>query len=73
MNRKPAYSAVTRPHEVVCISVRESRPNQITEGETYILDLDSFYLDSDGDAYGNIYTQNMIPVGNMMLRHFASV
>lgn len=73
MNHKPAYSVVTRPHEVVCISTRDSRPNQITEGETYILDLDSFYLDNDGDAYGNIYTRNMIPVGNMMLRHFASV
>ena len=73
MNPKSVDSFAAHPHEVVCISTRDSRPNQITEGETYILDLDSFYLDNDGDAYGNIYTSNMIPVGNMMLRHFASV
>lgn len=55
---------------VVCISIRESIPDQIKINEEYIIDRLSIYLDSDGDAYGIVYNSSMKRIGNMKLSHF---
>lgn len=55
---------------VVCISVRESIPDQIKIDEEYIIDRLSVYLDMDGDSYGMVYDLSMNRIGNMKLSHF---
>lgn len=59
-------------HNVKCISERTSLPKQIKKGDDYVLDLRSVHMDSDGDAYGMIYTKYGEKIGNMMLKHFCS-
>lgn len=59
--------------EVWCISVRDDVPNMITPGDPYLIDRSSIWLDSDGDAYGDVYEQTGRRVGQMRLSHFSSV
>jgi len=55
---------------VICISIRESIPDQIKIDKEYIVDRLSIYLDMDGDAYGMVYDSSMKRIGNMKLSHF---
>ena len=55
---------------VVCISVRESIPDQIKIDGEYIIDRLSIYLYMDGDSYGIVYDSSMNRIGNMKLSHF---
>lgn len=65
--RKPKI--IQRVH---CISERFNFPKAPKLYQDYILDLESVYMDSDGDAYGHIYTLDMDFVGNMLLKHFST-
>lgn len=55
---------------VICISIRESIPDQLKINDEYIIDRLSIYLDIDGDAYGMVYNSSMKRIGNMKLSHF---
>ena len=56
--------------EVVCVSIREYRPDQIEEGKEYLIDIDTLHSDYDGDWYVMTYTKDKTPVGNMKITHF---
>lgn len=58
---------------VRCISIRESNPTQIVEGQRYIVDCLTIWTDADGDAYGVVYDSNGIKLGQMLLKHFCSL
>lgn len=58
---------------VICISVREKRPEQIKIGYPYLIDKTSIWLDVEGDAYGDVYDTQRNRVGHMLLSHFKSV
>ena len=58
---------------VSCISVRNSLENQVSVGNSYILDRSTIWIDSDGDVYGVIYTPDMKRVGQMLLKHFKTI
>ena len=64
--------------EVECISTRgiASFKDPVI-GIHYYLNLTSIYLDSDGDAYGMIFTQNngeiIYSLGYKLLKHFKTV
>ena len=55
---------------VVCITIRESRPDQIKVDNEYMIDRLSIWIDRDGDSYGTVYDLNNNRVGEMMLSHF---
>lgn len=55
---------------VVCISIRESKPEQIKVGEYYSIDRLSIWIDRDGDTYGVVYDAMNNRVGDMLLSHF---
>lgn len=64
--------------EVECISTRGiSSFKDPVIGIHYYLNLTSIYLDSDGDAYGMIFTQNngeiIYSLGYKLLKHFKTV
>ena len=43
---------------VICISIRESMPDQIKVDQKYKLDLSQAYGDRDGDWYAPTYTMD---------------
>lgn len=43
---------------VICISIRESMPDQIKVDQKYKLDLSQAYGDRDGTWYTSTYTMN---------------
>ena len=55
---------------VICISIRESKPEQVKVGECYYIDRLTICFDRDGDAYGEVYDAMNNRVGNMLLSHF---
>ena len=59
--------------KVICISERKSNFSQIEKGQFYKIDIQSIWIDSDGDAYGSVYDENGVFIGNMLLKHFKSV
>lgn len=63
--------------KVVCISERKSCMSGVKVGVTYYVKRDSIYMDCDGDAYGEVYSDILDPaprfVGNMLLKHFQTV
>ena len=64
--------------EVECISTRENPSyKDPVLGIHYYLNLTSIYLDTDGDAYGMIFTQNngeiIYSLGYKLLKHFKTV
>lgn len=64
--------------EVECISTRANPSyKDPVIGVHYYLYLTSIYLDSDGDAYGMIFTQNngeiIYSLGYKLLKHFKTV
>lgn len=61
--------------EVICVSIRESMPTQIIEGETYYLDFnsDKIYSDRDGDWYVPVYDKDRHYIGDMNLKHFRDI
>lgn len=56
--------------EVICISIRETKPDQITVGEHYMIDMSSLYSDSDGDWYVNVEDMNGNSKGSLKITHF---
>lgn len=73
MVRGPKVESIAVPHTVKCISERENKPGQITVGETYIVDLASVHINCDGDAYADIYYEDLYWAGRMLLNHFQSI
>ena len=57
---------------VICISIRESMPDQIKVDQKYKLDLSQAYGDRDGTWYAPTYTLNGTKVGDLNLKHFAT-
>lgn len=57
---------------VICISIRESMPDQIKVDEKYKLDLSQAYGDRDGNWYAPTYTMDGKRVGDMNLKHFTT-
>lgn len=55
---------------VICISIRESEPDQLVVGKKYNIDLSTAYGDCDGDWYANVYELDGTRVGEMLLKHF---
>ena len=55
---------------VKCISIRDSMPDQIQVGESYLLSLDSIWQVNKDEVYANIYTKDERFVGNMLVTHF---
>lgn len=58
--------------EVWCISERDDVPNMIKVGNPYLIDRSSIWIDSDGDAFGDVYEQTGRRIGQMLLSHFSS-
>ena len=59
--------------DVVCIEKRESNINQIIEGDYYYIDRNSIWIDSDGDAYGEVYNDRGEDIGQLKLSHFCTL
>lgn len=57
---------------VVCISIRESMPDQIKVGIKYKIDLTVAYGDNDGDWYAPVYSMDGERISEMNLKHFRS-
>lgn len=57
---------------VICISIRESMPEQIKVGTKYKIDLSDAYGDNDGDWYAPVYSMDGDRVGLLNLKHFTS-
>lgn len=55
---------------VECKCIRRDFLEQIKLGEEYKLNRMSLFIDSDGDAYADIYDQQYTPVGTMNLKNF---
>ena len=55
---------------VICISIRDSVPDQIKVDNEYRIDRLSIWIDSEGDSYGTVYDTKNSRVGEMMLSHF---
>ena len=55
---------------VVCITIRDSKPDQISINEKYFLDRLTIWIDHDGDSYGVVYNQLGNRIGEIMLSHF---
>ncbi|WP_395546770.1 MULTISPECIES: hypothetical protein [unclassified Lacrimispora] len=55
---------------VICISIRESVPDQIKVDHEYMIDRLSIWIDREGDSYGTVYDAKNRRVGEMMLSHF---
>ena len=73
MVKGPKIESIAAPHYVKCISERENKPGQLTVGDSYIVDMLSVHMDSDGDAYADVYTLDMYWAGRMLLKHFQSI
>lgn len=58
---------------VHCISIRESNPTQIVEGQRYMVDRLTIWTDADGDAYGVVYDNDGNNLGQILLKHFCSL
>ena len=58
---------------VICISIRESMPEQITEGQQYKIDTSMAYGDRDGDWYAPVYTMDGSRIGDLNLKHFSTL
>ena len=58
---------------VICRSIRESNPDQITIGTQYVVDRFSIWIDGDGDTYGVIYDLKGRRIGEMLLSHFRCI
>jgi hypothetical protein len=58
------------PMQVTCLSERPGIPDQVREGNSYLIDRMSIWIDSDGDAYGVVYDMNHRRIGHMRLKHF---
>ena len=60
---------------VKCISIRESFPEQIKRDETYYINPDSIFIDTDGDTIGRVYADSELEneVGSLMLKHFYTI
>lgn len=63
------YSNIV-PMQVMCLSERPGIPDQIREGNSYLIDRMSIWIDSDGDAYGVVYDMNHRLIGQRRLKHF---
>lgn len=57
---------------VICISIRESMPDQIKIGTKYKIDLTNAYGDNDGDWYAPVYSTDGERIGELNLKHFRS-
>lgn len=58
---------------VICISKRDSLPNQLNVGDKYLIDRLTIWIDRDGDVYGFAYLdKNNSPeyIGQVKLSHF---
>ena len=55
---------------VVCISIRESMPEQLKVDEKYKIDLERAYGDHDGDWYVPVYDMNGTYISELKLSHF---
>lgn len=62
--------------KVMCIQERQGGiPDETKVGEIYYVDRDSIYLDSDGDAYGEVFAdkERHILLGNKRLNRFQTM
>ncbi len=57
---------------VICISIRESMPDQIKVDTKYKIDLTTAYSDHDGDWYAPVYSMDGERIGELNLKHFRS-
>lgn len=55
---------------VECRSIRRDFPEQTKIGNEYKLNRMSLFIDSDGDAFADIYDQQYMPIGTMNVKHF---
>ena len=55
---------------VICISIRESMPEQIKVGEKYKIDLEAAYGDHEGDWFVPVYNLNDEKISDLKLSHF---
>lgn len=58
---------------VICRSIRESNPSQITVDKPYVIDRHSIWIDRDGDSYGTVYDLQGNRIGQMLLSHFRCI
>jgi len=60
---------------VTCISIRNNYPDQVTIGENYYIDLNSIYIDGDGDTFADVYKdrEKQQSIGYLALKHFRSM
>lgn len=56
--------------KVKCVSERPGMPEQIREGNDYLIDRMSIWIDGDGVAYGVVYDMQYRRVGQLRLNHF---
>lgn len=55
-----------------CVSIRESKPEQLKKLKIYWLDEDNMYTDSDGDTFVDVYAdaEGRVKVGTLNKIHF---